>query len=143
MMQWNLWDLQNHNLKGKTAGCKRIVIAALLCLAAAFVFVGCSSSNEAAAPEDSSSEAQMSGAYSEDRELTEEDIAVFEEALSGLTGVVYEPLMVSTQVVAGTNYRFTCNATIVVPDAEPYTAYVYVFRSLDGEVELVEIERED
>jgi hypothetical protein len=79
------------------------------------------------------------GGYSEERDLTDDDRAIFEEAMSGLVGVIYEPVSVATQVVAGTNFRFTCNAVAVAPDAEPYVAYVNIYVSLEGVVDLVGI----
>ena len=83
--------------------------------------------------------APPTGAFSEDRDLTEEDLAVFEEAMQDLTGVDYEPLKVATQVVAGTNYRFLCNATVVYPDAETTLKYVFIYLPLDGDPEIIEI----
>ncbi|CAM1361750.1 hypothetical protein [Tenacibaculum soleae] len=61
--------------------------------------------------------------------LTTEDRKVFDEALNGFVGVNYEPTAVSTQVVAGTNYRFKCNASI--PPAEVmWEAIVEIFQPL-------------
>ena len=83
----------------------------------------------------------VAGGYSDDRELTDEDWEVFTEAMN-LDGVDYAPTLVATQVVAGTNYRFTTTATPVIPDPESYTAYVYIFKPLGGgEAELVDIAR--
>ena len=79
------------------------------------------------------------GGYSADRSLTKEDMEIFNDAMTDLVGVIYEPTLVSTQVVAGMNYRFTATATIVYPGAEPYTVHIYVFKSLDGSIELTEI----
>jgi len=79
------------------------------------------------------------GDYSADRPLTDEDLAVFEEVMNSWDGAVYAPTLVATQVVAGTNYRFTATATGVCPDAEPHEVYVYIFLPLDGPAELVEI----
>jgi len=110
--------------------------AAVLVILLLFM-VGCSQK------EDETDES-LSGGYTEDRDLTDEDMAVFEQAMAGLLGVTYEPTRVATQVVAGLNYRFTCTATIVVPGAEPYTAYVYIFQPLgDGAPELVSIEKDE
>ena len=81
------------------------------------------------------------GAYSEDRALTDEDRAVFAQALEGLMGVKYAPVSVATQVVAGINYRFTAAVTPVVPNAVSYSVHIFVFRSLSGEVELTGIAR--
>ena len=80
-------------------------------------------------------------AYTEDRALTNEDRAVFDKALEGLMGVRYEPVSVATQVTAGTNYRFTATAAPVVPNPVSYTAHIFVYKSLSGEVELTGIVR--
>jgi len=82
----------------------------------------------------------IAGGYTEDRDVTPEDLEIFYKALEGLTGVAYEPSKVATQVVAGMNYRFTATATPVIPDPEPYMARVTIFAPLAGEPELVEIE---
>ena len=69
---------------------------------------------------------------------------VFDEALEGWTGVAYVPTSVATQVVAGINYRFTADATPVVPDedAETYQVHIFIFKPLMGApAELINIER--
>ncbi|MGI0115366.1 hypothetical protein [Zooshikella sp. RANM57] len=67
------------------------------------------------------------------------EMAVFDQALDGLVGVAYTPFAVSTQVVAGTNYKFICNAQPVYPDAVPYAAIVKVYRPLHGAIQLLSI----
>ena len=72
--------------------------------------------------------------------VTDEVKAVFEKAVEGLTGVSYTPVaLISTQTVAGTNYCFLCEATVVVPDSEPSYVLAYVSEDLDGSAELGEI----
>ena len=56
-------------------------------------------------------------------------------------GVAYEPTKVATQVVAGMNYRFTATATPVIPNPEPYTVHITVFKPLAGPAELGGIEK--
>ena len=56
--------------------------------------------------------------------------------------VGYVPTLVATQVVAGTNYRFTATATPVYPNAESYKVYVYVYKPLQGVAQLIEIVRD-
>jgi len=53
--------------------------------------------------------------------------------------VQYVPFEVSTQVVAGTHYRFKCNST--VPLAKPIhgEAVVQSFKSLDGDAHITSI----
>ena len=79
------------------------------------------------------------GGYTADRALTEDDLIVFNEAMDGLVGVDYKPALVATQVVAGTNFRFTAAATAVVPNAEPYKVYIYIFKPLQGPAQLTRI----
>ena len=51
----------------------------------------------------------LCGGFTEQREPTEEEIEMFRKAVKALsTNDVYTPLSVSTQVVAGLNYRFWC-----------------------------------
>lgn len=71
------------------------------------------------------------GGWSSYHKLTPEDTAVFDEAIAGLVGVDYKPETVSTQVVAGMNYRFKCQASI--PPAEViWEAIIEVYKPLDG-----------
>ncbi|WP_299010896.1 hypothetical protein [uncultured Shewanella sp.] len=51
--------------------------------------------------------------------------------MEGFVGVSYRPLMVSTQVVNGTNYRFECEAKIVSPDASIEQALIEIYQPLD------------
>jgi len=109
---------------------KLFCFALPLCFVGLFMLAGCG-----AAPEP-----PIAGGYTEDRAVTAEDMAVFEEALDGFVGVGYVPALVATQVVAGTNYRFTAEALGVYPGAEPYQAYVFIFKPLEGPAELVKVE---
>lgn len=78
-----------------------------------------------------SNEANVPGGWTPYHALTPEDKAVFQEALAGFVGVHYTPNTVSTQVVAGTNYRFKCTASI--PPAEVvWEAIVEIFQPLKG-----------
>ena len=57
-----------------------------------------------------STEQTIPGGWTPYRPLTAEDRKVFNEAMKGFVGVTYTPNEVSTQVVAGTNYRFKCTS---------------------------------
>lgn len=48
----------------------------------------------------------MTGAYTQGREVSKEELALFRENYKG--EVALTPVSVSTQVVAGTNYKFLC-----------------------------------
>ena len=75
-----------------------------------------------------------------DPEITDEIKAVFEKGTEGLLGVDYEPYSYfASQLVAGTNHCILCMATPVVPDAESYFAFVFLYEDLEGNVELLDI----
>ena len=72
--------------------------------------------------------------------MTGEATAAFHKATEGLMGVDYVPVaLLSTQTVAGTNYRILCEATVVYPGAEPYYAVMTVYEGLDGSAEILSI----
>jgi hypothetical protein len=60
----------------------------------------------------------------------------FDEALKNLAGVHYTPLAVASQLVAGMNYRFLCDAQVVYPDAPHYAALIQIYKPLDGPAKL-------
>lgn len=80
------------------------------------------------------------GGWSKFRAVTEDDLAVFQEAMDGFTGSCFEPLIVSTQVVAGTNYRFICNAKMVTNPPKQYTADVRIYKPLKEKAVITHIE---
>lgn len=74
-------------------------------------------------------------------ELTEETRLLFEKGVADLLGVTYTPVaLLGTQLVAGTNYCFLCQATVVYPDAQPYYALVYLCEGLEGQVSVLQID---
>lgn len=75
----------------------------------------------------------ITGGYTKFRPLNEEEQAIFDEATKGIVGVDYEPLLVATQVVAGTNYKYICNACLVSPEPICYGAEVIIFKPLPGQ----------
>lgn len=76
----------------------------------------------------------------DDNAVTEENRAVFDKAVETLTGVDYKPIAyLGSQVVAGTSHCFLCKATVVVPDAAPALALVYVYEDLEGNCEILNI----
>ncbi len=80
------------------------------------------------------------GGWSSYTPLTAQDQAVFEQAMKGFVGVKYTPNTVSTQVVAGTNYRYKCTASM--PPAEVvWEAIVEIFQPIDGAPYVVGIVR--
>jgi hypothetical protein len=76
--------------------------------------------------------AQAVGGYGPFEPLDAKTKDIFAKALTGLTGVGYTPLIVATQVVAGTNYLYMCNGHVVAPDAPSYPVEVIIFQPLNG-----------
>lgn len=92
-------------------------------------------SSQNAVPSDSSVTEEsepMVGAFGEERALTTEEEEIFSEATAELVGVEYTPLAVSTQVVAGTNYRFRCSGETANESGDVKEYYVTVYVSLDS-----------
>ena len=98
-------------------------------------------------------ESPMTGGWSTYTEYANEDYAIaiakdntelmekVNAALEELVGCVYKPIaLLATQVVAGTNYCFLCETTVVAPDAQPSYALVYVFDGLSGEHEILRVQ---
>jgi hypothetical protein len=82
----------------------------------------------------------MPGGWTPYHHLTPEDKKVFEIAMHGFVGVKYTPLDVSTQVVAGVNYRFVCDA-VLPSGGTPWIALVSIFKPLNGDPYVTEIHR--
>ena len=121
---------------------KQICRALLLCLAACVLMAGWAGCGEektqVPAPTQSG---PVVGAYGEDREITPEDMEVYNEAMEGFVGVSYDLISVAVQVVAGLNYRFRAVGTPAVLNPEPFDAYIYIYQPLEGPPELTDIER--
>ena len=83
----------------------------------------------------------LMGGFSEQRPLTAEDSAVFATATKDYGYLQLQPLSVSTQVVAGTNYLFLC--TMCGFNRPPTETMVKIFRPLPGrgEPELIVVEK--
>ena len=72
--------------------------------------------------------------------MTDEAAAAFIKATEGFVGVDYVPVaLLSTQTVAGTNYRILCEATVVYPGAEMHYAVVSVYESLEGNANIISV----
>ena len=85
---------------------------------------------------------EMTGGWQEAASpaLTDEAKAAFEKATDGLVVVDYVPVaLLSTQVVAGTNYRILCEATVVYPGAEMHYAVMTVYEGLDGSANILSV----
>ena len=79
---------------------------------------------------------------SADPTVTEELKAVFDQGTAALTGMTYVPVAyLGSQVVAGTNYAFLCQAISAYAEIEMAPAYaiIYLYRDLQGNVTLMNI----
>jgi len=72
------------------------------------------------------------GGWTPYHSLTPEDQTVFNTAIKGLIGVKYTPQTVSTQVVAGVNYRFRCSASLP-QEGSSWEAVVEIYAPLEGD----------
>ena len=81
----------------------------------------------------------LMGGWSEPEtpEVTEAAQTALNKATATLTGASYKPVaLLSTQVVAGTNYRLLCVVSGVVPEAEKEFMIVQVYEDLRGGAEV-------
>lgn len=54
---------------------------------------------------------KVTGGYSSSKKVSAEDWAMFDKAVRSIRGYTdIKPLSVATQVVSGTNYKFSCSA---------------------------------
>lgn len=76
--------------------------------------------------------AQVLGGYGPFEPLDAKTKDIFAKAMAGPVGVGYTPLIVATQVVAGANYLYMCNAQDVVPGATARPVEVIISQPLSG-----------
>ena len=102
------------------------------------------SSNRAAQDETDTVKTQMVGAFGDQREIEQEEMEMFRKATASDSLVVYTPLSVSTQVVAGTNYKFWCRfedksdgiQRKAADDSDKYGyCWIKIFKPLPGQGE--------
>ena len=80
----------------------------------------------------------------EDGTITPELQEMFDKAMEGLLGVDYVPVeLLETQVVAGMNYKFRCEATVVYPGAEPKEAIVIIYKDIEGNLTVTDIQTDE
>lgn len=122
--------------KGESYVAKK-ALPALVLLAAMLVMLlsGCAGEEAAQPPAE---DEPMAGAYSAERELTEDDLAVFNDA-EGDHDIYYVPRTVATQVVAGINYRFGCVMAHSEDDPDAPITYVFIYQPLEGPAEFVRV----
>ena len=108
-------------------------------LSAMLLFTACAALAENQAGEEVPAEAEgmLSGGWAA---AADPAITVFDKGMEGLVGVDYVPVaLLGTQVVAGTNYAFLCQGTVVVPNAVPAWKIVFLYQDLEGSVSIINI----
>ena len=78
---------------------------------------------------------------SADPAVTEELKALFDKGTETLTGISYIPVAyLGSQIVAGTNHAFLCQAVTAYPgsiETAPYYVMVYLYEDLSGNVSML------
>lgn len=84
------------------------------------------------------------GGYSEAHKLSAEERALFDSVAAEVAGVKYTPINVSTQIVAGVNYRFLCKGKEQERGGKKFYAVIVVYQPLPnaGEPRIISIERQ-
>jgi cytochrome c oxidase assembly protein Cox11 len=84
---------------------------------------------------------QLTGAFTPyTSEISAEAKKAFTAAIKGILGVTYSPVAVSTQIVAGTNYKFFCNTEATTASPVAGAAIVNVYAPLDGDAHVTHIQ---
>ena len=127
---------------------KKTMASVLCIMLIAVMLAGCGARAVSAAGEEPSAKADvpLAGGWAANEgetgmEANPDAQAALEKALDGLVGASYEPIAcLGKQIVAGTNYCLLCRITPVVPDASSHFALVYVYQSLDGAAEILDVQ---
>ncbi len=95
-------------------------------------------------PEREPAEAGISGGWTvtpaQAAALPEDAQTAFDKAVAARNDGTYIPVaLLSTQVVAGTNYCVFCQITPKEADAAPFWALVYIYADLQGNAELTNV----
>lgn len=87
-----------------------------------------------------SNKTNMLGAFSPySCEINNDSKTAFDEAIKGVLGVIYTPVAVSQQVVAGMNYHFFCNTESVTRHPVIGAVIVSVYKPLKGDAHIINI----
>ena len=72
--------------------------------------------------------------------ITEEQAAIFQQAMGNLLGVDYEPVsVIGEQLVSGKNYAYLCKSTVVAPDAQGEWVVAVIYQDLEGNCSLTTV----
>lgn len=125
---------------------KHRIHALLLCTALLLSLASCgkSAAKDAANDETPPAAAGVSGGWTvvpaQAGPLPEDAQAAFEKAIAAQDDADYTPVaLLSTQLVAGTNYCIFCQVTPKGDQAAPFWALVYIYADLQGNAELTNV----
>ena len=127
--------------------CRNILIVLMAAVMIASL-TGCKSTitAEGAKQDDQEEENMLLGGWQavEDGTITPELQEMFDKAMENLTGVGYRPIkLVATQLVSGMNYKFLCEAITLTSDMPTREAYVSIYKDLQGNVSILNIEDDE
>lgn len=83
--------------------------------------------------------AHLCGGYTEQREISDEEMEMFRKVTDGST-TVYAPLSVATQVVAGLNYKFYCRFEESGENGSGH-CLVTIYKPIQGDPQLTGVEK--
>lgn len=86
-------------------------------------------------------EQPLCGAYTDQREPTEEEVEMF-RAATAENAIVFTPLSVSTQVVAGLNYKFWCRFSDSAANDSGH-CWVVIYKDLQGNASVTSVKKEE
>ncbi len=121
------------------------IIVLLLAVVMLFSLAACGKKapeQEPAAEEPASAPAAVGGwALPESPKVPAEAAEALEKALSGLVGAKYTPVaFLGSQLVSGTNYKLLCGVAPVVPDPVETWAVVTVYKDLQGNASITDVQ---
>lgn len=77
-------------------------------------------------------------------EMSEDELAIFNKAQEGYTGMGFEPIVcLGHQVVAGLNHAYLCAGTPVYPEAQTGLYIVKIYQDLEGNATITDVEEFD
>jgi len=115
------------------------ILAVLMIAVMMFCFCACGAEKTEVA-ENTGGSAVGGWQMADSHDITEEQAAIFEKALEGLTGAEYEAVAyIASQLVSGTNHLFLVRVSPVIPEPIEKYALVRVYEDLSGNVRLEEV----
>lgn len=100
------------------------IVASVVFMLLTIVFTQTNCSRKTVNPEDEN--LYTCGGYSKERDVNQEDSTFFFDTYKGETALI--PIKVSTQIVAGMNYKFICKDK----DENQYVVHIYKRLECDG-----------